>query len=96
MLIEFELKGTKGLHKGIFDTHGFWVRFEEEGEHGLDSDGNPVFACDGFKLFSHGSFSFYHADKDICDLVYSRLISVLRGANSVDIENVGYFRKLNK
>lgn len=96
MIIEFELQGSKCLHKGLFDTHGLWVKFEEEGEHVLDDSGAPVFRIDGYKIYSHFSFAFYHNDKTVCDLVYSRLISVLRGASNVDIEGVGYFRKVNK
>ena len=88
MIIEFKLQGSKCLHRGIFDTHGFWVRFEPHGEEGL--------APEGWKLYSHCSFSFYHENADIVEEVYARLISVLRGANSVDIEGVGHFRKVNK
>lgn len=99
MIIEFELQGSKCLHKGIFDTQGFWVKFEpdfEEKKGGWDEDGRTVNLPNGYKIFSHFSFSFYHTDKEVCDLVYFRLISVLRGANSVDIEDVGFFRRLNK
>lgn len=93
MLIEFELQGSRCLHKGIFDTQGFWVKFEPEEEE-LPMTTNNFTA--GYKIYSHFSFAFFHEDKQVVDLVYARLISVLRGANSVDIENVGYFRKLNK
>jgi hypothetical protein len=96
MIIEFELQGSKQLHKGIFDTTGFWVKWEEEGEHVLDVSGQPTWRVDGYKIFSHFSFCFYHHDKAVCDLVYSRLVSMLRGSNSIDIEDVGYFRRLNK
>ncbi len=96
MIVEFELQGSRTLHKGIFDTTGFWVKYEEEGEHVLNDAGEPVWRIDGYKIFSHFSFSYFHHDKSVCDLVYSRLISVLRGANSVDIDGVGYFRKVNK
>jgi hypothetical protein len=100
MLIEFELQGSKCLHKGIFDTTGFWVKYEPEMESKSLSEGdneiNAPWEIAGYKIYSHFSFSFYHTHKDVCDLVYSRLISVLRGANSVDIEGVGYFRKVNK
>lgn len=96
MIIEFELQGSMHLHKGLFDTQGLWIKFEEEGEHVPDDTGKPIFRVDGYKIYSHFSFAYYHTDKSVCDLVYSRLISVLRGANSVDIEGVGYIRKLNK
>lgn len=96
MIIEFELQGSKCLHKGVFDTTGFWAKYEEQGEYVLNADGQPVFHLDGYKIVSHFSFSFYHTDKEVCDLVYSRLVSVLRGSNNVDIDGVGYFRKLNK
>ena len=94
MLIEFELQGGIALHKGIFDTTGFWVRYEAAIEEKL-SAGEPDEII-GYKIFSHFSFAFYHTDKAIVDLVYSRIISVLRGSNSVDIEGVGYLRRLNK
>lgn len=88
MIIEYELQGSKCLHKGIFETTGFWLRNEPHGE----DLSNP----EGWKLYSHSSFAFYHENKEIFDLVYARLISVLRGSASVEIENIGYFRKLNK
>jgi hypothetical protein len=97
MIIEFELQGSKMLHKGIFDTSGLWVKYEPEIENGVvKEDGSFEWEILGWKLYSHFSFTFYHTDKETVDLVYSRLISVLRGANSVEIEDVGYFRKVNK
>jgi hypothetical protein len=91
MIIEFELLGSKELHKGIFDTHGFWVKHLPHGEN-LEAGSIP----EGWKLFSHISFCYYHEDKEKVDLVYNKLISVLRGANNVEIEGIGYFRKVNK
>jgi len=98
MIIEFELQGSKCLHKGIFDTQGFWVKYESEQEHIECSNGlmipDPV--IDGWKIYSHCSFCFYHEDKEVVDLVYSKLISVMRGALGADIEGVGHIRRLNK
>ena len=91
MIIEFELLGSQCIHKGIFDTTGFWCRYESDMSLELEK-GVP----DGYKIYSHFSFAYYHTEKSIVDLVYSRLISVLRGANNVEIEGVGYFRKVNK
>jgi len=100
MIIEFELDGSKCLHKGIFDTTGFWVRYEREGEsilnRPLEENADPIFIPSGYKLVSHFSFAYYHEKKEIVDLVYSKLLSVLRGANNVEVEGVGYLRKLNK
>lgn len=97
MIIEFELQGSKMLHKGIFETTGFWVKYEEEiSEGNARHDSSIDWVVDGYKIFSHFSFSFYHTDKEIVDLVYSKLISVMRGAMSVDIDGIGYIRKLNK
>jgi len=92
MIIEFELQGSKMLHKGIFDTDGFWVKYEPEQRVHCPEDIEVI----GYKLFSHLSFAFYHTDKTVVDLVYQRLISILRGTNSIDIEGVGYIRRLNK
>lgn len=93
MIIEFELQGSKCLHKGVFDTDGFWVRYEDNSEN-VQKYGEE--AKTGFTIYSHCSFAFYHEIKEIVDLVYARLISVLRGSASIDIDNIGYFRKLNK
>lgn len=94
MIIEFQLQGSKMLHKGLFDTDGVWIKFEAQycDEYNI---GNPN-AIDGYKIYSNFSFAFYHTDKAICDLVYSKLVSVLRGSVAADIEDVGYIRKLNK
>jgi hypothetical protein len=94
MIIEFELLGSKTLHKGVFDSTGFWVKYEVDRDENLsDSESDYI---NGYKIFSHFSFAFYHTDQAIVDLVYSKLVSVLRGSMSADIEGVGYIRKLNK
>ena len=94
MIIEYLLQGSKMKHQGILDTTGFSINFATDY---LDEDnfGSPT-AITGYKIYSHGSFAFYHEDYDVAALVYSKLISVLRGANNVDIGEVGYFRRLNK
>ena len=84
MLIEFELNGSKCLHKGIFDTNGFWVRFEPE------MDGEHV---DGYKLFSHFSFAFYHEESTIARDVFDGLCLALTGANW-EKEGIGFIREL--
>lgn len=98
MIIEFELEGSKCLHKGIFDTTGFWVKYSEDRDReDLDVDGNYIpSSINGYKIFSHFSFSYYHTDKTIVDLVYSKLLSVLRGSNGIEMEGIGFIRKLNK
>lgn len=82
MIIEYELQGTKCLHKGIMDTTGFWLRHEAEEDT-------------GYKIYNN-SFAFYHEEKAVVDKVYERLISVLRGSHNVEIENIGYLRKVSK
>jgi hypothetical protein len=100
VIIEFELQGSKCLHKGIFDTDGFWVKFEPQIEEIQNVPEVGMVTLEqivtGWKLYSHFSFSFFHEDKEIVNLVYARLISVLRGSNNVEMENIGYFRKINK
>jgi len=97
MIIEFELQGSKCLHKGIFDTTGFWVKNEVEyiGAD-VDDEGNIEWVAVGYKLYSHFSFAFYHEDKEVFDEVYNVLIGVLRGSSGRDIDGIGYIRKLNK
>lgn len=93
MIIEYELQGSKCLHKGIFDTTGFWVQYSED----TNREDLYVPGCiNGYKIFSCFSFSYYHTDKTIVDLVYSKLLSVLRGSNGIEMEGIGFIRKLNK
>ena len=109
MIIEFELQGSKCLHKGLFDTTGFWVKYEPEmetqlrrdGERRAGENGEQLFSTivevpKGYKLYSHFSFAFYHEDKAIVDMVYNVLTGCLRGSQGRDIEGIGYVRKLNK
>lgn len=95
MIIEFELRGSKGLHKGIFETTGMWLRYEIEADL-MNIKGVDIHVSDGYKIFSHFSFSYYHTDKATCDQVYNKLISVFRGATNAEIEGVGYIRKISK
>lgn len=89
MIIEYDLQGSKMLHKGIFDTAGIWVKYEAEQEPGFTE-------IDGWKIYSNFSFAFYHRDRVIVDEVYNVLVGCLRGSQGKDIENLGYIRKLNK
>lgn len=89
MIIEFELQGSTMLHKGIFETTGFWIKYEPHGETFENSE------IEGWKLYSHISFCFYHKDRVVVDEVYNVLIGCLRGSQGRDIPNVGFIRKLN-
>ena len=92
MIIEFELQGSKCLHKGIFDTTGFWVRYEVEEDLMIINDINTHIS-DGYKIFSHFSFSFYHTDERIAKQVYGGLIAVLCGLDW-HLEEIGFIRKI--
>lgn len=70
MLIKYSLKGSKGDHIGVFDSTGFWARFEPE----MDMD-----VVQGYKIYSHFSFAYYHEDKAIAMEVYEGLINTLTG-----------------
>lgn len=72
MFIEFELKGTQLLHKGIFETTGFWVKFDAEI---CDISKEPL----SYKIYSHFSFTFEHKDLDIADKVFNGLALALSG-----------------
>lgn len=95
MIIEYELHGSKALHKGLFDSQGFWVRFEAEiDEMGKNLKGEPVFIVSGYKLFSHFSFNYYHEDESVVRAVYCALLDVLAGKLDKNIEGVGYIREV--
>lgn len=82
MLIEFDLQGSKTRHRGIFDTTGFWARFEEEVREGkVKEDGTFEWIVEGYKIFSHFSFAFYHESEEIATAVYDGLILALSGAD---------------
>lgn len=86
MFIEFELKGSQLLHKGIFETTGFWVKFDAE-------------RCDitkealSYKIYSHFSFTFEHQDFDISRKVFNGLALALRGEMWEDTA-VGFIRPI--
>ena len=86
MIIEFDLQGSISVHRGIFETTGFWVRFEEESETINDKK-----YVSGYKLYNNGSFSFYHTDKKTVDRVALALRAIL-GKKSLNenIKDVGY------
>lgn len=102
MIIEFELQGSKCLHKGMFETTGFWVKYEEEMGDDINSPagggGHDIIMrlpkkIIGYKLYSHFSFAFYHEDKGIVDRVYSALMSILKGEKyGVGITGIGYIK----
>lgn len=88
MIIEYELQGSKGLHKGVVDTTGFWIRFEYE----HDDVTNEI---TGAKIYSLSSFSFYHDDPRVALEVFQMLIVVLQGRESrVWEDGVGEIRTL--
>lgn len=94
MIIEYELQGSRCLHKGIFDTTGFWVRYETQTEE--NSNGSEFVT--GYKLYSHFSFSFFHEEKEIVDIVYQELINAIQYYDYdfvFNLENVGYIKKLD-
>jgi hypothetical protein len=93
MIIEFELQGSRGLHKGVFETTGFSARFEEEFEI-INSEK----VIDGYKIFSHLSFSFFHHDKEKASRVYKALISILgtKISGNINITEIGFFKSHGK
>ena len=95
MFIEFELQGSKCLHKGIFDTNGFWVKFEPEQELIECSNGllipDPV--IEGYKIFSHFSFAFYHKDERIAKEVFKGLVNALSGIDW-QYPEIGFIREV--
>lgn len=91
MFIEFDLKGSKARHKGVFDTTGFWVRFEPQLEDDRSEGGGKF--IDGWKIFSHFSFSFYHEKEDVALDVYVALINALGGVDW-EGDEIGYIREV--
>ena len=86
MIIEFELKGSKILHKGVFDTTGFWVKFDYD-------------YCDisrdvmTYKIYSHFSFTFEHDDETIAKSVFNGLCKALAGYDFV-LNEIGFIREV--
>lgn len=90
MIIEYELKGSITTHKGIFDTTGFWCTFEEDKEV-LDA---LRFTHNGWKIYGFGSFSFFHTDYEVANEVYRVLADVMDSCPRLDIDGIGYIRRL--
>lgn len=90
MIIEYKLEGSITTHQGIFDTTGFWCVFEEDAERISDS----VTIYNGWKIYGFGSFSFFSTERDIAEKVYCALRDVLDGKIRVDVDGVGFIRRI--
>lgn len=88
MIIEFELKGAQMLHKGIFETTGFWVKYGEE-----EDDETGVISS--YKLWSHFSFTYETNNKEDFKKVYGALQLALMGSSQM-IQDIGYIRILQR
>jgi hypothetical protein len=87
MLIEFELQGSQLLHKGIFDTHGFWVKY------GVDRD-DVTQEITTYKIWSHFSFTYETIDKTCADRVFKGLADALSGVDW-KYPSIGYMKVLD-
>ncbi len=94
MFIEFELKGENCVHKGVFDTTGFWAKYEPQIEQGMISEKRGLeWIADGYKIFSHFSFAFYHSNEHVAKEVYKGLLGALAGIDWVHPE-IGFIREV--
>jgi hypothetical protein len=91
MIIEYELQGDQLLHKGIFETTGFWVKYGED----RDDATNEIMT---YKLWSNLHFSFETSDVRKFNAVYEGLLLVLSKQNdktqAYTIEDIGFFLRL--
>ena len=84
MFIEYALNGSKTLHKGAFDTTGFWIKYDFE-------------ICDisleivTYKIYSLCSFAYEHTDKAKVDSVFDAICAATAG-ESTSISDVGYVK----
>lgn len=90
MIIEYELKGSITTHKGIFDTTGFHVVMEEDREV-IDAN---RFVHNGWKIYGMCMFSYFHEDFAVVNEVYRVLCDVIDGMLRLDIDGVGYIRRI--
>lgn len=87
MLIEYELQGDTCLHKGIFDTYGFWVK--------CDADRCDVTGeIQTYKIYSHFSFTYETKDSLKFHQVWKALSLVLEAGSMAAVDGVGYIREL--
>lgn len=86
MILEYELQGSQLLHKGIFDTNGFWVKYDRDVD---DLTQEPL--C--HKLWSHFSFTYETTSYSRVNDVYDGLISALGGIDW-KMPGVGFIREV--
>ena len=87
MFITYELQGTQLLHKGVFDTNGFWVKY------GVDRD-DVTQELTTFKLWSHFSFTYESSDKASADKVFEGLVKALSGIDW-EYPGIGYIKVID-
>lgn len=74
MIIEYELNGMTQVHRGMFETTGFWLRIENMAERPQALDGTKQ---EGFLLCNHGAFGFLHERKEIVEEVMQAIMTVM-------------------
>lgn len=90
MVIEYDLQGSITRHRGVFDTTGFYAVFEEDKEHVAPD----LAVSNGWKVYGMCSFSFFHQEFEVAQEVYRVLCDVMDGYIRLDIDGVGYIRRL--
>lgn len=74
MIIEYELNGSKQVHRGMFETTGFWLRIENMADRPMPLDGVKQ---EGYVLCNHGSFGFFHDSKEAVDEVLRAILQAM-------------------
>jgi len=89
MIIEYELNGSQLTHKGIFDTHGFWVRFEP-----MRCDINRE--IQSYNIYGHFSFTYETKSQEDALKVFNGLLEILQeghnNSNSWHDARLGYIK----
>jgi len=90
MIIEYELNGSKQVHRGMFETTGFWLRIENMADRPMPLDGVKQ---EGFVLCNHGSFGFYHESEEAAESVLKAILGAIECANySWEHPDLGWVR----
>ena len=87
MIIEYELNGSKQVHRGMFETTGFWLRIENMADRPMPLDGVKQ---EGYVLCNHGSFGFYHEHPGACETVLGALMLAMQDGENWEDPKLGW------
>ncbi len=94
MIIAYELKGSQQMHIGMFETTGFWLRYEEDRD---DTETIKESEDVIYKIYGAFNFAYETTEKLHADAVFKILKQAIQTGYEQPINcPVGYVQVIKK